>query len=230
LSRMFSFVTKSWNPVVGCLHDCYAGRCWARIMARRLQGMGRRKYHGGFSPRLWSPDLAEIPRLSENHILFVVSMGDLFGSWVPRGWITRTISKCHETRAKCFFETKNPKRYWEFEDLMRKDSILSTTIETDRDYQLSKAPPITERIYGFMLTNWEQKHVSVEPIADFSFDPFLETLIGLEPKFGISIGFDNYQGLAHLGVPEPPPSKVELLAKALEQVGFRVERKWKGRK
>jgi len=143
MGRMFHFISKSWSPVKGCFYNCYGGRCWARVMARRLQGIGIKKYADGFRPRLWEPDLKNPPR---GELVFVVSMGDLFGGWIPDEWIMAVLEACGRGGAKFwFFETKNPLRMYNFIDFIPDNSVLSTTIETNRDYKLSKAPSILER-------------------------------------------------------------------------------------
>ena len=225
MGRMFGFVSKTWNPVIGCLHDCYAGRCWARIMARRLRGTGIPKYSDGFKPRLWKPELESPPK---GELVFVVSMGDLFGAWVSSEWIATVLKICREwPHVKYwFFETKNPSRFHDFIDLLPPNSILSTTIETNRPYRLSKAPSVHDRAKAFQNITWPLKHLSLEPMADFDTDKMIKIVENINPHFGISIGPDNYGGLKKLGVPEPSLEKLETLAQNLEEIGFRVERKW----
>ena len=69
----------TWNPVTGCLHGC--PYCYARGTARRFYPPGI-----GFSPHFWSERLSKPGRRKKPAKIFVSSMGDLFGDWVPRNW------------------------------------------------------------------------------------------------------------------------------------------------
>jgi len=199
-------------------------------MSRRLQGRGYEKYADGFKPRLWEPHLRNPPK---GELVFVVSMGDLWGSWVPDKWIERVLNVCREWPyvKYWFFETKNPSRLDDFIDSLPENSIISTTIETNRPYQLSSAPSIHERFEAFLNISWPSplKHLSLEPMAEFDLEARIKGVCLLEPCFGVSIGSDNYGGLKRLGIPEPSLEKMEKLAYNLEEIGFRVERKWKER-
>ena len=78
-----------WNPVAGCRHGCEY--CYARRFAKRLQGTGHPHYVSGFEPA-FHPDILDAPaQLKKPSIIFAVSMGDLFGAWVPSEWIERTL-------------------------------------------------------------------------------------------------------------------------------------------
>ena len=134
-SRMFSVVTRTWNPVSGCLHGCVY--CWARRLAlTKLRNT--RRYREGFKPRLNPEEFRR--RFSEGDLVFVCDMGDLFGEWVPSEWIERVIEYTGRfPRTDFLFLTKNPARYHEFLDKFPPNAILGATIETNRDerYDLS---------------------------------------------------------------------------------------------
>jgi len=47
LPKMFDAIDKTWNPVIGCLHNCCY--CWAkRLVETRLKNTV--KYRDGFKP------------------------------------------------------------------------------------------------------------------------------------------------------------------------------------
>jgi protein gp37 len=98
----------SWNPVTGCEHNC--NYCYARDIANRF-------YPQGFKPTFY-PERLEAP-VNTNPILdipggnkvFICSMADLFGSWVPNEWIESVMNSVKNNPQWTFiFLTKNPKR------------------------------------------------------------------------------------------------------------------------
>ena len=102
----------TFNPVTGCLHGC--PYCYARKMANRLKGRYGYPADEPFKPtfhrvKLWDTFPKKPSRI------FVSSMGDLFGEWVPREWIDRVLDVVRINYKHTFiFLTKNPNRYSEF--------------------------------------------------------------------------------------------------------------------
>lgn len=87
-----SWAAWTWNPVTGCLHAC--SYCYARSIAQRFTGA----FPAGFVPlfheeRLNAPANTKTPAKHRGdpawERVFVVSMGDLYGRWVPQEWIDR---------------------------------------------------------------------------------------------------------------------------------------------
>jgi len=176
---------RTWNPVRGCLHQCVY--CYARRVARR--------FGWSFEPELREGQLG---RRFRGGTVFVCSMGDLFGEWVPSEWIRRVLAQARESlNVVFFFETKNPARYREFLDEFPPNAILSTTIESNRDYGLSRAPPPEVRYEAMRELDWPRKHVSIEPVVDFDPGPLLGWLRAIGPEL-VSVGYDNWNS----GLPE----------------------------
>ena len=119
----------SWNPVTGCKHDC--PYCYARDIAERF-------YPQKFEPSLWPgrlscPKNTSVPaeRVAEAEAsgdldgrvkaiglrnVFVCSMADLFGRWVPSEWIEAVLEQVRAAPQWTFlFLTKFPIRMAEFE-------------------------------------------------------------------------------------------------------------------
>ncbi len=101
----------TWNPITGCLNDC--DYCYARDIAARF-------YDHGFAPtfhpkRLRAPFNTSYPKDAKTNIgarnVFLVSMGDMLGSWVEEDWIRKVLEVCDNARQWNFLVlTKNPKR------------------------------------------------------------------------------------------------------------------------
>lgn len=162
---------STWNPVTGCLHGCEY--CYARGIAKRFDGKkvikhGARTvlhepvyinayaspYPYGFTPTFHRYRLNEYLNKKGKNI-FVCSMADLFGDWVPDSWIEEVFAACEAApQHNYLFLTKNPSRYQEL-------------------CRLGKLPELRNMWYGSTMTGPEmmgfqsRKHNtfwSIEPI------------------------------------------------------------------
>lgn len=92
LKSKIEWTENTWNPVTGCTkisdgcQNCYAYR-----MAKRLQGMGNRKYVNGFKVTLHKNCLTEPLNWNKPSLIFVNSMSDLFHEEVPIGFIKQVF-------------------------------------------------------------------------------------------------------------------------------------------
>lgn len=69
-------------------------------------------YPFGFSPTFHRNRLTQLKRWKKGRVIFVCSMADLFGEWVPVEWITDIFNACKENPQHTYlFLTKNPRRY-----------------------------------------------------------------------------------------------------------------------
>ena len=228
-SRMFGFVTETWNPIVGCSHNCVY--CWARRQAQRQKKNCPKC--GWFTPHLHEERLNR--KFKPNTLVFVSDMGDLFCERVPEEWIIAVLSVIKKYPQTTFFlETKNPAKMLYLAFYIPKDNtILSTTIETNIihgnsfggwEYEdISNAPYPCNRYLYMLRSNLKRfnKHVSIEPILEFDLDVLIKWILNIKPKFGVSIGYDNY----NCRLPEPKLSKTLRLIEELEKHGIKVERK-----
>jgi protein gp37 len=171
---------QTWNPVTGCLHGC--PYCYARKIAERF---GKRSMLGGngknhvvnakfnrfpdkqifpfkFDPTFYEHRLSEPQKVKEPQNIFVCSMADLFGEWVPDEWIHEVFKACEKApQHRYLFLTKNQNRYIELNKKrllpMRSNFWYGTTTTTEES-----------RYY------WSENHnffISIEPImGEFSSD------------------------------------------------------------
>ena len=122
--------SHSWNPVTGCLHGCQY--CYARKMAHRISGLDgtgpdgllelseKRDalYPAGFMPTFHRYRLNEPERATKPRTIFVCSMGELFGEWVPSSWIVGVLDAAKRApQHRYLFLSKNPARYLELDSM-----------------------------------------------------------------------------------------------------------------
>lgn len=106
----------SWNPITGCLHGC--DYCYARDIAERFKPQGFKP--SLYSARLIAPQNTKVPgpRWQDDigyRGVFVCSMADLFGKWVPAEWIEAVLKSINANPQWTFLLlTKFPLRMAEF--------------------------------------------------------------------------------------------------------------------
>ena len=71
-------------------------------------------YPFGFIPTLHKYRLDEPSKWTSSRTIFVCSMADLFGEWVPESWIKSVFDSCAAApQHRYLFLTKNPDRYYD---------------------------------------------------------------------------------------------------------------------
>ena len=185
----------TWNPVTGCKHGCKY--CYARDIANRFYA---EKFEPTFRPeRLTAPKDTPLPIESDNgnRNVFVCSMADLFGNWVPQEWIDAVLeSVTNAPEWNFIFLTKNPERMVDIN--WPDNAIVGATIdEQDRVHRTEMA---------FMEISAKSKFISCEPLSEeLRFDNlnlFDCIIIGARSK--------------SFGMPEMQPNPIWTLSLALE--------------
>ena len=211
MSRMFKSITDTWNVYKGCRFEC--SYCCARKLAEtRLKNSPR--YRDGFHPQLVEEELQRTFKPGE--FIFVSFMGDIaFASLADIGQILGGIRRFPRT----FFllQTKDPSIFAKWEIQFPPHVYLGTTIETNRNYHLTKAPPPMNRLRQLAGYPHNAKFLSIEPITDFDLEKFTHWVELLNPDI-IEVGADNY----HNNLPEPSPEKLEHLLANLRNICPRV--------
>lgn len=158
-----SWAAWSWNPVTGCLHEC--DYCYAREIA--TNGRFASAYPAGFTPlfrpeRLAAPANTRIPVAHRNDPawkrVFVVSMGDLYGRWVPDAWINAVHEAMRSNPQWQYITlTKFPRRYVGLE--MPSGAWVGTSVDTQARVRI--AQDAFSRIDGVAV-----KWLSLEPLLE----------------------------------------------------------------
>lgn len=196
--NMYEWVTHTWNAIKGkCPYDC--SYCY---MKRFPQG----------ELRFDEKELKT--KLGEGNFIFVGSSTDMFSDEILDKWIEKTLEHCNNYPKNTYlFQTKNPVMFHKWKNDLPTNSILGTTIETDRDTP-SKAPKVAERIAWMSDKDlWlKRKMITIEPIMDFDVLNLIWMIKEVRPEF-VSIGADS-QG--H-NLKEPLEFKIHNLIKQLRK-------------
>ncbi len=207
--NMYDFITHTSNPIKGlCPHEC--SYCYMRAIFRH--------YHGDETLRLDEYELKV--NYGKNKFIFLGTSTDMFADAVPTEWILQVYDKCLQyPENKYLLQSKNPGRVLEPQlinhPLMQlKDRIcFATTIESNRDYPISKAQSMTERAdamaqlqaMGFPVM------VTIEPIMDFDHEELVEMLKKIKP-FQVNIGCNTSK---EIKLPEPTRDQIYALVQEL---------------
>lgn len=175
---------STWSPVTGCLHNCEY--CYARKIANRFSMQIRTwddhlyicdepvkrengsicPYPFGFEPTFHRYKLDEPQRWKKPKNIFVCSMADLFGAWVPDEWIHQVMDACYAaTQHTYLFLTKNPERY----------GNVIEYLETDVKESPGDTPP-TMLLGASATTNEQLERAYETPATWISIEPILEPL------------------------------------------------------
>lgn len=192
--NMYPWVSHTWNPIRGkCPHDC--SYCY---MKRFKVG----------DLRLAEKELGT--DLGKGNFIFVGSSTDMFAKEVPAEWIHRVLLHCCAFDNTYLFQSKNPGRFLESLVFPPK-TVFGTTIESNREYGLGKAPMRKFR-HAAMKNLVGRKMISIEPVMDFDLSFFPNWIKEIQPEF-VSIGADSK---GH-SLSEPDHEKVEELIRELEK-------------
>jgi protein gp37 len=122
-----------------------------------------------FHPTFHRYRLNEPQKLKKPSRIFVVSMGDLFGEWVPDEWIEEVFKTVKESPQHTFlFLTKNPERYMnlycngiEFPENIMLGTTITSEAETNRQSWIPcgiksfiSIEPLMEPIKSNLYADW----------------------------------------------------------------------------
>lgn len=174
----------TWNPVTGCSNGCrycYATRTARRFAGYIFQGVKvsfcphegpvvldkplktrteagkivNAPYPFGFHPTFHRYRLGDPVRKQRPRNIFVCSMADLFGEWVPTRWIVEVLDACMAApQHNYLFLTKNPERYVQLDEMAllprRHNFWYGTTATKEGD--------------PYFFSSFHNTFVSVEPM------------------------------------------------------------------
>lgn len=193
------WVTHTWNTIKGrCFHNC--NYCYMKTW--------------GKLPQIRFDEKELKTDLGSGNTIFVGSSNDMFAKDISEDWIKRTLEHCSKFDNKYIFQTKNPRRFFDF--VFPNKIMLGTTIETNRSTSdISAAPSVQSR------ANWLRrldckKFITCEPIMDFDIEEFIKLIKSVKPDF-VNIGADSKN---HKLI-EPSREKIHELISGLKGIEIR---------
>ena len=193
--NMYEWVTHTWNPIKGkCPHDC--SYCY-------MKRWGEQK-----PLRLDEKELRT--DLGNGNFIFVGSSTDIFANktieTISPHSIEAVLRKMREYDNSYLLQTKNPKGVLWFKSHLPENTVVCTTIETNRWYpEIMKGCTSTAMRAYWITKIGKPCYVTIEPIIDFDLAQMVE-LIKICNPVQVNIGADS--GNNNL----PEPSKEKLLA------------------
>ena len=174
--NLIDWAKWTWNPITGCLHNC--PYCYARDISERFSGTSA--FPNGFAPTLraerLSAPLNTRPRQSDDPRegrIFVGSMTDLWGRWVPKEWIEAVLGIMRQAPQWEFLTlTKFPKRMSEFDI---PDNVWAGT-SVDCQARVASAEAAFAKIGG--KYHWLSCEPLIEPLHFSHLDRFDMIAIG----------------------------------------------------
>lgn len=176
-----SWADWSWNPVTGCLHGC--NYCYAREIAEADRY--KAAYPIGFTPlfhheRLNAPANTPLPLnpTDAQRRVFVCSMADLYGRWVPQEWIDQVhAAELASPQWQYIHLTKFPDRYVGLD--LPKSGWIGTSVDEQKRVRIAERA--FSQIEG-VAVKWLSLEPLLEPLEFTDLSMFDWVVIGAQTK------------------------------------------------
>ena len=232
----------TWNPVTGCWgpggtpeEPRWCPHCYAKKMAEgRLRGRAGYDAQQPFAPTFHEDRLYEPVKEKRPSKIFVSSMGDLFGDWVPREWIKRVLDTVRWCNYRGIVVSKQGDQG---------ETVLSTEWQifqflTQNPKRLAGFNPWPKNCWvGATATGWAELTRAIDdlqmvdaPVRFVSCEPLLQPIrLALPTKrrldwaiIGACSGRENWKRYPQLDHGQPPEHWVRGLTDDLHAAGARV--------
>lgn len=176
IGRGIEWTDFTANPSSGCYHACQwdmpngqLANCYAEDVA---DGVAQANYPEGFEHHYWNPKvLKQIANQKNPSKIFVGSMADVFGHWVPEEHIHAILKTTREAYWHTYqFLTKNPVRVKQFQEYIPNNCWIGASMPPDHMWNkplsmLQKARMLTRTIESLAELQMPVKWISAEPLS-----------------------------------------------------------------
>jgi hypothetical protein len=211
--------TKTWNPFVGCGFECTY--CKPSFQNNHYFVM-QHKNCGLYTPHEHENQL-DLKKIGNERIIFVCGDSDIY--FARQAYMKKVFEVMRQDTKRgrlWFIQSKIPKCFEQYLAELPENTLLLTTLETNRDEgydKISKAPPPSVRYEMFKHLDYPKKIVTVEPIMDFDLDIFVDWIVSIKP-LAVFIGYNSHP--KKVSLPEPNMEKTLDLIVALKNKGIKV--------
>lgn len=155
-NESINWAKYSWNPMTGCLHNCFY--CYAAYIAKI-------RYKQDFQPTIHPkrllapaamPSPSDVEAVAQKNV-FVCAMADLFGKWVPDWFIWEVLKRTRKyADFNYLFLTKFPQKLSRFE--FPDNAWIGTTVDTQARVS------VAEKYFENVEASW--KWISAEHLLE----------------------------------------------------------------
>lgn len=158
-----------WNATFGEQLHTFTEQPMKRTAGGAFQ---KASYPYNFEPTFHRYRLGEPTRKQRPRNIFVGSMADIFGDWVPDGWIQEIFAACGAApQHNYLFLTKNPYRYMDIMETLERCSSphLFFGITISNEAQAREAQEVIDHCYADLMLylSIEPLHADVAGLIDF---------------------------------------------------------------
>jgi len=222
--------TKTWNPFIGCEYDCaYCEPSFKRVL-RWISERNKCQDCRDYRPH-YHPERLRTSNIPSAKTVFVFGQGDI--SFCDPEYVRKVfdVIKKHKPQKKkaYYFQSKNPACLEQYIEEYPWNSILVTTLETNRDKgyeKVSRAPVPSVRFKDFYDLDYPSKVVTIEPVMDFDICELAAWIFMLRDQGSLEyvwFGYNSKPGEVQL--PEPSEDKSQRFVDALKEAGVEVKGK-----
>lgn len=212
VARGIEWTDATWNPIAGCLHECRwempdgtIAVCYAENIAENLASSS---YPDGFDHHYWKPHHLNAPKKVDKPLkIFVGSMSDVFGHWVPDEQIQAlldVIKDCPQHQFQML--TKNPVRTTKFD--IPDNVWIGSSSPPDFMWGNRLSQNQKERMLHRMLTALGQANAKIKWM---SFEPLSWDVSPIVKDYASTLDWAVI-GAASNGARQYPPSYEDFIA------------------
>lgn len=202
--------STNWSVFVGCAHGC--SYCFAVKVARSVLKNTLHFRQHGFKPHFVEEELSR--SFKSQDFVCISWLGDICFATAQE--LARILERAGQfPQTEFLLLTKDPGRLLAKCPPLPENFVVGASIESNRNYSLSKAPPPVDRLKALARAN--RRSLSLEPVLDFDLDIMVQWVESLRPEY-VVVGPPYRRS----GLVPPPREKLSELLLCLKGVCHNV--------